>query len=155
MDVEGREGVERTPTKRTKFHPQGVDLSTVNVDTDPDIDMDVDKEEPELIRRRTKRNDMSAFMALRPSSGIATRRTVVVPEGEEHLPEEEQEYLRSIRQKRKTTLGAGNGKERRKEIRRRDWTCRETVWGSGDMDRKNKAEIDRVSFMEAQMGVNS
>lgn len=140
---EGKEGVERTPTKRTKFHPRGVDLSTANLDIDVDVDAEeINREEGG--RRSRRKNDMSAFMALRPGSAGSTSKTTTTPvkDANEELPEEEQEYLRSIRQKRHTARDTGR---RRTEVKRRDWTCREVIWGSGIVDRQNRIELDRVS----------
>lgn len=147
---EGVEGVERTPTKRTKFHPKGVDLSTVDVDTDIETEMEVTAGTGAEGKRMTKRrNDMSAFMALRPGSAGTTPKTLLAKDGEGELPEEEQEYLRSIREKRRTHSGKDKGRKREpKRNRRRDWTCKEVVWGSESVTSQNRIEIDQVSRAE-------
>lgn len=163
---DGVEGVERTPTKRTKFHPRGVDLSTVDVDTDIETDHENENEndneadaDAETISRSgngaegkrvtRRRNDMSAFMALRPGSAGTTPKSQPTKDGEGELPEEEQEYLRSIREKRRTHSGQNKGTKRK--VNRRDWTCREVVWGSESVDRQNRIEIDKVSGKDLRL----
>lgn len=120
------EDVARTPTKRVKYGTvRGVDLSTIEV------------EEGANARKRRK-EDTSAFMALKPDHN-APRVVEEVGRGDE-LPEEEKEYLLSIREKRRTRpAGSRSG------LKRKDWTFREGVWGSESLQQKNKILLVTVS----------
>jgi hypothetical protein len=121
------EDVSRTPTKRVKYGTvRGVDLSTIEV------------EEGASARRRRK-EDTSAFMALKPDHN-SPRVVEDVGRGDE-LPEEEKEYLLSIREKRRTRPSGS-----RVGLRRKDWTFREGVWGSEGVEKRNKLWLDKVSY---------
>jgi hypothetical protein len=124
-----KENVSRTPTKRVKYGTvRGVDLSAV--------DVDVDVEEGASARKR-RREDTSAFMALRPDPS-ASKVVKDVGQGDE-LPEEEKEYLLSIREKRRMRPSGT-----REGLKRKDWTFREGIWGSEDVQRRNQAVLDKV-----------
>jgi len=120
------EDISRTPTKRVKYGTvRGVDLSTIEV------------EEGASARKRRK-EDTSAFMALKPDRN-AQRVVEEVGRGDE-LPEEEKEYLLSIREKRRTRpAGSRSG------LKRKDWTFKEGVWGSESVQNKNQAILEKVS----------
>jgi len=119
------EDVSRTPTKRVKYGTlRGVDLATIEV------------EEGASARKRRK-VDTSAFMALKPDL-TAPRVVEKVRRGDE-LPEEEKEYLLSIREKRRTRPSGS-----RVGLKRKDWTFREGVWGSEGVQRKNRVLLDKV-----------
>jgi hypothetical protein len=124
---EKEEDVARTPTKRVKYGiVPGVDLSAINVDV----------EEGANARKRRK-EDTSAFMALKPDLS-ATRVVQEVGRGDE-LPEEEKEYLLSIREKRRTRpAGSKVG------LKRKDWTFREVIWGSEGTQKRNEALLEKV-----------
>lgn len=133
MDKEA--GVERTPTKSTRFHPQGVNLATVDAEDEPAL--------PSGSRRRKRGEDLTAFMSLRPGSGLGnTSRTKgrQVEQGDD-LPEEEREYLLSQRKRRNVRRA---DREDRRKLVRRDWTCREMVWGSAKEYVQNRGVIDKV-----------
>jgi len=124
------EDISRTPTKRVKYGAvpvQGVDLATVQV------------EEGASARKR-RREDTSAFMALRPDQS-SVRVQQEVDRGDE-LPEEEKEYLSSIREKRRT-----RPKGSREGLKRKDWAFREGIWDSGDVRKKNEILLERVSIL--------
>jgi len=127
------EDVSRTPTKRVKYGTvRGVDLSTIEV------------EEGASARKRRK-EDTSAFMALKPDQN-APRVVEDVGRGDE-LPEEEKEYLLSIRAKRRTRP-AGS----RVGLKRKDWTFREGVWGSESAQKRNKVLLDKVGHCHTWYG---
>jgi len=120
------EDVSRTPTKRVKYGTvRGVDLATIEV------------EEGASARKRRK-EDTSAFMALKPDHN-SPRVVEELGRGDE-LPEEEKEYLMSIREKRRTRPSGS-----RVGLKRKDWTFREGVWGSEGVQRKNRVLLDKVS----------
>jgi hypothetical protein len=122
------EDVSRTPTKRVKYGTvRGVDLSSV----------DVEVEEGASARKRRK-EDTSAFMALKPDHN-APRVVEEVGRGDE-LPEEEKEYLLSIREKRRTRPSGSRAGSKRK-----DWTFREGFWGSEGVQKRNQVLLDKVS----------
>lgn len=140
---EGEGDGEKTPTKRTKFRdphdePQGIDLANLDVEPGPS--------RPTPPSKRRRGDDLSAFMSLRPGSSPSHPISTTSKENEGDLPEEEKEYLRSIRQKRNGSAN-GNGHGRRpraKQIERRDWTCRETRWGSEATHERNRIVLDQV-----------
>jgi hypothetical protein len=120
------EDVSRTPTKRVKYGTvRGVDLSTIEV-------------EERASARKRRKEDTSAFMALKPDHN-APRAVKDVGSGDE-LPEEEKEYLLSIREKRRTRPSGS-----RVGLKRMDWTFREGVWGSESVEKKNRVLLDKVS----------
>lgn len=120
------EDVSRTPTKRVKYGTvRGVDLSTIEV------------EEGASARKRRK-EDTSAFMALKPDHN-SPKVLEEVGRGDE-LPEEEKEYLLSIREKRKTRPSGS-----RVGLKRKDWTFREGVWGSEGVQRNNRVLLEKVN----------
>jgi hypothetical protein len=129
------EDISRTPTKRVKYGTvRGVDLSAV----------DVDQGEGSSARKRRK-EDTSAFMALKPDLN-APKVLEDVGRGDE-LPEEEKEYLLSIREKRRTRpAGIRVG------LKRKDWTFREGVWGSEGVQRKNQVLLETVSSCHMREG---
>jgi hypothetical protein len=129
----GEEDVSRTPTKRVQYgHVRGVDLASVVSNTDTD--------EGSTSRKR-RRDDTSAFMALRPDPSVPRTSTAVVEDM--GMPEEEKEYLLSMREKRrKRPTGERVG------LKRRDWTCREGVWGSGGVQKWNKVVLDKVGSFD-------
>lgn len=82
-------------------------------------------------------------MALRPDHSTP-RKEVDVGRGDE-LPEEEKEYLLSIREKRRVRpAGVKAG------LKRKDWTFREGIWGSESVQKKNEAILQNVS--QCKMG---
>jgi hypothetical protein len=106
--------VSRTPTKRRfDIRTQGVDLATVDVE-------DGDG------RSRRRKDDTSAFMALRPDPN-APRSAAVPREVTDEMPEEEKEYLLSVRERRRKRPSG-----QRVELKRKDWTFRESIWAPGD-----------------------
>ena len=121
------EDVSRTPTKRVKYGTvRGVDLSTIEV------------EEGASARKRRK-EDTSAFMALKPDQN-APRVVEDVGRGDE-LPEEEKEYLLSIREKRRTRPSGSTA-----GLKRKDWTFREGLWGSESVQKRNEVSLDKVGY---------
>jgi hypothetical protein len=129
---EGEE-VMRTPTKRAKHTtPRGIDLSAVTAIAAEGSGTGTGT------GRKRPRDDTTAFMALKPVGGVAARPTPL-DQGDGELPAEEKEYLLSVREKRRKRP---NGVER-VEVRRRDWTYREALWGGGLVE--GRRELDRVS----------
>lgn len=124
--IEDQGDVSRTPTKRVKYGTvQGVDLSTVEVE-----------EGVSASARRRRKEDTSAFMALKPDH---TTQKVVKEVETNELPDEEKEYLLSIREKRKT-----RAKGSRAGLKRKDWTFREGIWDSESIQRRNEIILEKV-----------
>jgi hypothetical protein len=122
----------RTPTKKVKHTtPRGVDLATATTNTGV---------EESASKRSRRKDDTSAFMALRPVGGVPFPRVALAQEGEGELPEEERQYLLSTRQKRQRRSDDTN---KGKGVERRDWTYRESIWGSVD----TRKELDKVSLV--------
>jgi hypothetical protein len=136
--VKGKEKEEgedmlRTPTKKVKHTtPRGVDLATAT--TKPGVEESASK-------RPRRKDDTSAFMALRPVGGVPSPRIALAQEGEGELPEEERQYLLSTRQKRQRRSDDTN---KGKGVERRDWTYRESIWGSID----TRKELDKVNLVD-------
>lgn len=86
--------------------------------------------------RRRRKEDTSAFMALKPDH---TTQKVVKGVETNELPDEEKEYLLSIREKRRT-----RAKGSRAGLKRKDWTFREGVWGSESIQRRNESILEKV-----------
>jgi hypothetical protein len=64
------------------------------------------------------------------------------------MPEEEKEYLLSMREKRrKRPTGDWVG------LKRRDWTCREAVWGSEGVQERNQVVLEKVGSFDWRGGV--
>lgn len=119
----------QTPTKRVKYsNPQGIDLSTAS-------GLGEEQEQP----KKRRKDDISAFMALRPVGGVPAR-PVPVNVGEDgELPAEEKAYLLSVREKRRKRPSGREGVE----VKRRDWRYREIIWGRGSEE--GRRELDKVS----------
>jgi hypothetical protein len=132
-EKEEGEDMMRTPTKKIKYTtPRGVDLATATTNTGV---------EDTASKRPRRKDDTSAFMALRPVGGVPSPRIALTQEGEGELPEEEREYLLSTRQKRQRRSDDTN---KGKGVERRDWTYIESIWGSID----TRKELNKVSLVK-------
>ncbi|WVW84812.1 hypothetical protein I302_106847 [Kwoniella bestiolae CBS 10118] len=126
---------ERTPSKKNKF------TST------PIVGVDLEHPPPvsaiKSVQKRRKGEDPSAFFALRPGMGSASNTPIKVGDGEEgegwmHRRPEETHRKNRLR---RVEGGGERGRKRRKEVRKVDWTYKESVWGN-DVD--EKGELNRI-----------
>ena len=88
-------------------------------------------------------------MALRPDQSSVRVQQKDMDRGHE-LPEDEKEYLLSIREKRRTRQ-----KGSREGLKRKDWAFREAIWDSGDVRKKNEILLERVSILSSGVGIKS
>jgi hypothetical protein len=116
----GSEAEMRTPTKKRKFHPAGVDLSSASAS------QALDEAEQVLQQYSSRKKETtSAFMALRP--GRSSAQAVLQEAVDRGLPAEEREYLARRREMaRRRVVDQGRTVKTREK---RDWTYRESVWG--------------------------
>ena len=130
----GEEAEVRTPTKRVKYATRpGVDLEAM-----------VETSRLPLVEERSakrKREDASAFYALRPGSGSASTSTTPVGGKQRHLSPTMEDGLPEIKRSHVMRDGA---RMRKEKPPRRDWTYGEAIWGGPSIVQTNEAILEKV-----------
>ena len=126
---------QRTPSKRAKYGVKaGVDLERTP--------LAIPKQASTSTKKR-KRDDVSAFLALRPGSQ-PTSGGASTDDGEQEDEDAELEYIPSTPRPKRVT---SERTKRRKLCSRRDWTYRESLWTGEQIRATNIAKLKEVISM--------